>query len=114
KKVYSDTVLLTDAIDKNRDNLIGQMRGQSESNSGFYSGVQLQPERYHITSFNFSDEYYDGQLPFYDWLRWSLSSSPLFFFILTMFGVILLAIVIFTILRLRAKRRLSHLENETD
>jgi len=110
RKVFADTVILTDEMDKVRAHIISKDNGrvEQESDSGFYSGLQLLPEQYRLTTFNFAEAYDDGDLPFWDWLRWYLSAAPWFFFMICVLAALLLAVVVYSALRMRAKRRLTH------
>ncbi len=113
KKVYGDTVFLsenTDAVE------MRVMKGKkdvgvhtaNEISSGFYSGALLSNNRDdRVSLFSFAETYYVGDLPFWTWLRWYCSNSPWALFLLSMFGMAVLAVVVYVLMRTRAKRRVE-------
>lgn len=58
-----------------------------------------------ISSFVLSEKYHTGHLPWYRWLQWRLSQTPLLLIPLVFFGVLILAVWCYYGLKRRAARR---------
>jgi len=58
-----------------------------------------------VSSFVLGEKYYAGELPWYRWLQWRLSRSPLLLIPLVFFGVLILAVWCYYGLKRRAARR---------
>lgn len=110
--VYGDTVFLKSAINKGEAQAIKinkrKTTKQQAHRQVVYSERVLLKEQYdNIVLFNFSDEYYAGELPFWTWLFWWFSNSPWALFIVSLIAVTLVGLVAYTLMRSRAKRRLA-------
>lgn len=66
-----------------------------------------------ISSFVLSEKYYVGDLPWYRWLQWRLSQSPLLLIPLIFFGVLILAVWCYYGLKRRAARRKGELKAQS-
>jgi uncharacterized membrane protein len=60
-----------------------------------------------VTSFRIGDEYSVGTLPVLTKVRWWLGNSPLILILLTLIGVLLIALVAYWLLRRIAMGRLG-------
>jgi len=112
KKVYADTIFL---LEKTETSEMYVLKGkktvaknkENKISSGFYSGNILSKHKADsVLPFHFAESYYAGDLPFWTWLRWYCSNSPWALFLLSIFGMLVLAAAVYVLMRNRAKRRL--------